>query len=128
VTAATSLTGDGIAELRVGRPIPVLRSLCRIVRDTTLAEGNEGMPERRVSVLVATDTVQATVVDGEVWRFEITQPSLRTPDSLGVGTTADVLKARGATLNVGEGVFAVLPSHCGLSFRLDDIAPAAGTG
>lgn len=76
---------------------------------------------------MGSDIVQAIVHADTVRRVEITTPGLRTADSLGVGTTAGVLRKLGATLAVGDrGVFAIVPSHCGLSFRLGGIQVARG--
>lgn len=74
VTDSTHVTGGGIGDLRVGAPADSLGRSCRVLRDTTLASGNEGMPERRVAVLLGADTVEATVVDDMVWRIEIRTP------------------------------------------------------
>jgi hypothetical protein len=91
-----------------------------------LALGNEGLPERRIAVVVGVDTIEATIDNNRVWRIEVETPRLRTADSLGVGTTASALNQRGATLAVGEGVFAILPTHCGLSFQLNNVNVAQG--
>ena len=124
ITAATVLSGDGIGALRVGTTVDELRAACHVIHDSTLAHGNEGMPERRISVAVATDTVEAIVVNDSIRRIEVTTPRLRTADSLGVGTTARALRDANATLAVGDrGVFALVPTHCGLSFHLAGVRP-----
>jgi hypothetical protein len=127
VTDSTRLSGNGVGALRVGATVDSVRAVCQVVRDTTLEFGNEGQPERRVAVLVSADTVETAVEGGKVWRIEVITPSIQTTDSLGVGTTAASLRAKGATLAVGDrGVFALVPSHCGLSFHLGGVDPAHG--
>jgi hypothetical protein len=126
VVDSTRLSGNGFGALRVGAAVDEVRAACEVVADTTLEQGNEGLPERRIAVLVGSDTVEATVVRDSIFRLELTTARVRTVDSLGVGTTAAVLRANGATLAVGDrGVFALVPSHCGLSFQLS-VNPASG--
>ena len=114
------LTGNGIGEFRIGRLVTELRSSCDVVADTTLAFGNEGQPERRIAIRVASDTLEATVVEGRVWRIEVDAPAFRTSDSLGVGSTAAQLRKRGARRpGYGEGgIYTTIPTLCGLSFRI----------
>lgn len=126
VVDSTRLSGYGFGALRVSATVDEVRAACDLVADTTLEHGNEGLPERRLAVLVGSDTVEATVVSDSIFRLELTTARIRTVDSLGVGTTAAVLRAKGATLAVGDrGVFALVPSHCGLSFQLS-VNPASG--
>ena len=70
VGPSSVLTGAGIGDVRVGTPVEQLRARCRVVRDTTLQFGNEGMPERRITVALGTDSIEATIVDD---RIEVTQ-------------------------------------------------------
>jgi hypothetical protein len=126
VVDSARLSGNGFGALRVGATVNEVRAACDVVADTTLEHGNEGLPERRIAVLVGSDTVEATVVRDSIWRLELTMARIRTVDSLGVGTTAGELRAKGAKLAVGDrGVFALVPGHCGLSFQLSGVAPAA---
>jgi hypothetical protein len=117
------LTGDGIGALRVGTPVDDVARRCRVVRDTTVA-GAEGHAEREILVGLGRDTVRAVVTDGRVWRLHVRSPAFRTADSVGVGTQASTLRGAGARVLTGEGsVYVTLPSHCGLSFRLEGVAP-----
>lgn len=119
VRAGSTLTGSGIGEIQIGHSVDSIRRVCSVTRDTTVL-GGEGLPERVISVAVARDTINAIVDNGRVWRIHIEQPDIRTADSLGVGSRISDLirdtRARGAE---GEGVlYLLLPSHCGLSFRI----------
>ena len=126
VVDSARLSGNGLGALRVGAAVDEVRAACGVVVDTTLEHGNEGLPERRIAVLVGNDTVEATVVSDSIWRLELTTPRIRTVDSLGVGATAGMLRAKGAKLAVGDrGVFALVPNHCGLSFQLSGVDPAS---
>ena len=126
VEDSVPLSGNGFGALRVGATVDEVRTACAVVADTTLERGNEGLPERRIAVLVGSDTIEATVVRDSIWRLELTTERIRTVDSLGVGTTARVLRAKGAKLAVGDrGVFALVPNHCGLSFQLSGVDPAS---
>jgi hypothetical protein len=121
VDERTVLTGDGIGDLRVGAPVEGVMRSCRVVRDTVV-QGAEGMPERRLVVDLARDSVTVVVDSNHVWRVHVRSPAYRTADSLGVGTPAMALRRPGAKVLAGEGAhFVTLPSHCGLSFRLRDV-------
>ena len=124
VTPTTVLSGDGIGALRLGATLQDVRAACDVIHDSTLTHGNEGMPERRIRVALATDTLEGVVVNDSLRRVEVTTPRIRTADSLGVGTTARRLRDANATLAVGDrGVFALVPTHCGLSFHLAGVRP-----
>ena len=117
------LTGDGIGDLRVGTPVDDVTQRCRVLRDT-LVPGPEGATEREIRVDLGRDTVRAVVTDGRIWRLHVQSPAFRTADSLGVGTPATALRRPGARVLTGEGgVYVALPSHCGLSFRLEGVPP-----
>ena len=119
VSARTVLTGSGVGELQVGKSVERVRGVCAVVRDTTLL-GDEALPERQIAVAVAGDTILATIDSGRVWRITLERPKIRTVDSLGVGSRlSDLLRQPRATGEEGEGVlYVLLPSHCGLSFRI----------
>jgi hypothetical protein len=124
---ASVLTGRGIGDVRVGASVNQLRAGCRVVRDTTLQFGNEGMPERRVTVALGTDSLDATIVDDHVWRIEVRTPRFRTADSLGVGSIVRDIRRGPTTLATGDrGVFALRRDHCGLSFQLAGVPPGRG--
>jgi hypothetical protein len=83
------------------------------------------MPERRVTVALGADSLDATIVDDRVWRIEVRTPRFRTADSLGVGSIVrDVRRGGSTTLATGDrGVFALRRDHCGLSFQLAGVSP-----
>jgi hypothetical protein len=123
------VTDEGIGEVRIGAAVESVRQKCNVVRDTT-ALGAEGMPARKLTVVLSRDTVEAEIVDGRVWRIAVRSPRLRTADSLGVGTTlARLLELRNPRGMTGEGRFYVAsPDHCGMSFRLTNAGPGAARG
>jgi hypothetical protein len=128
--AAARLTGDGIGGLIVGRAVDELAGDCLVVSDTVDPLGPEGMPQRLLRVELGPDTVTVEVADDRIFRLDVRSPRILTVDALGVGTTLDELlqvqDLRGVT---GEGaLYAVSPSHCGLSFALGPEPPdRAGT-
>lgn len=113
------LSGAGVGCVRIGDAVATLRASCDVVSDTTVP-GPEGMTQRVLVVRVGAGTLPVTVADDSIYRAVVTDPAIRTADSLGVGSELDDLLARpGATAIEGEGrLFVTLPSHCGLSFRL----------
>jgi len=118
------LAGNGLGNLRIGMSVVQLRAVCNVTRDSTVAHGNEGLPERRIAVAIGMDTLEALVESHAIRRLEITTPRFRTTDSLGVGSRADALRSLNATLAFGDrGVFALVPAHCGLSFHLAGVGP-----
>jgi hypothetical protein len=121
------IAGEGIGDLRVGASVDEVRRLCRVISDTTIASDSEGMQQRWLLVQVAGDTVRAAVNENHVSRIESNSASVKTADSLGTGTAAAVLRERSGKLLVGDrGVFATLPTHCGLSFQLANVPVSAG--
>jgi alpha-D-ribose 1-methylphosphonate 5-triphosphate synthase subunit PhnH len=122
------LTDSGVGALRVNTPVETLHAACDVLLDTTLQTGSEGMPERRVTVIVGGVSTTSTVGDGRVWRIEIASPRFRTHDSLGVGTTVAELRRRNATIVAGEdATYALVKGHCGMSFQLNDAPGGAAT-
>jgi hypothetical protein len=118
------LSGSGIGDVRVGTSVAQLRSRCRVGRDTTIPFANEGMPERRVTIALGADSLEATVVDDRVWRVEVRTLRLRTADSLGVGSTVREIRRGPTNLATGDrGVFVLRRDHCGLSFQLAGVPP-----
>jgi hypothetical protein len=85
------------------------------------------MPERRVTIELGADSVDATIVNDRVWRIEVRTPRFRTADSLGVGSTVREIRTGPASLATGDrGVFALRRDHCGLSLQLAGIPPSRG--
>jgi hypothetical protein len=118
--AAAPLADSAAGPVRLGMRVEEIVARCPGARESTGSE--EGTPTRTLVVPVgATDTVDASIVDGRAWRLAVATRGLRTPDSLGVGTRLGRLLAltnpRGLT---GEGrTFVVADQPCGLSFELD---------
>ena len=114
------LTSEGMGAFKVGASVDELRTACLVLRDTTLEQGTEGQPERRVSVRLGPDTIEATIQRGRVWRIEVLTPRIRTDDSIGVGSTFAMLPKEGTEyLGYGEGgPFVRITRHCGLSLDL----------
>jgi hypothetical protein len=117
VTRYSVLTDLGIGDLQVGRTTASVKRSCFVVRDAV--EPMEGIPQRVLRVLISGDTVRATVLDDLIWRISITSPQFATRDGLRVGTALSrVVTQKGVTLTEGEdGLYTLLPTHCGLSFR-----------
>lgn len=113
------LSGDGAGCLRIGVPLAALPAGCEIVADR-MVPGPEGMAERRADILVAGDTLAATIVRDSVWRVAVTVPTLATAAGLSVGSEAgEMLGRQGSRVIGGEGrLFMTLADHCGMSFEL----------
>ena len=112
------VTGAGIGDVTIGMTEAELRRRCTVTRDTTVA-GPEGAPARLLGVAMGGETVDVEMNDGKVWRIPITDPDLRTADSLGVGTPlARLLALPGVRPAMGEGTYVLSPAHCGISFQL----------
>jgi hypothetical protein len=128
VLPTTVLTGDGIGEAAIGRPVDELADACAVLSDTT-RPGPEGMTARVLTLDLGRATVEGEVSEGRLWRIAVRSPEIRTSDSLGVGTPlARLLEVDGVRGLTGEGaVFVQLPAHCGLSFRLSVPATSAVT-
>jgi hypothetical protein len=126
LTSSTQLTGDSLGGLRIGATDEEIAKSCRVVRDENVPA--EGMAERVLSIQLANDTVQATMVAGKVWRLRVAAPRFRTSDSTGVGSTVRDLRRRdGFATGRGEsGFYAIYRSACGLSFHLDFVDPTPG--
>jgi hypothetical protein len=109
----------GVGRLRIGATVDSVQAHCTVLRDSTELRA-EGLPARILVVPIGGDTVEAEVVDGRVWRIAVVRPTLRTRDSVGVGSPLAALltipELRGTA---GEGaLFAMSPARCGLSFQL----------
>ena len=99
-----------------------VRADCTILTDTITPDA-EGMPERRITVDLRRDTVEAVVVNDRVRRIHVNGAEFRTAEGLGVGSTvAELRQDRAARVMAGEGsIFIALADHCGLSFRLSGV-------
>lgn len=80
----------GIGVLQVGATVELIGERCRLVKDTVVT-GVEGMPGRRLYIVILGDTVVAEVEQNTVWHIRLTTERFRTGDSLGVGTPAEDL-------------------------------------
>ena len=121
--ASGVLTASGVGDLRVGATVAEVRSRCDIVGDTTLP-GPEGTQERRLTIAVQSDSIEAIVDGDRVWRVEVTSRRFRTSDSLGVGSRGWELKRGRGEIATGEGNVAVVrEDHCGLSFFVRGVKP-----
>ena len=117
------LTANGVGDLRVGATVAEVRSRCDIVEDTTLP-GPEGTQERRLTIALRSDSIEAIVDGDRVWRVEVTSSRYRTSDSLGVGSRGWELKRGRGEIATGEGNVAVVrEDHCGLSFFVSRVKP-----
>jgi hypothetical protein len=115
----TYLTGTGFGALAIGRTIPEVQAKCEILRDTTELD-EEAQPERVVTVRTTRGILKAFVDSGKVWRIIATSTTIRTADSLGLGSTlSQLLSVSDAHGIEGEGgLYITLARYCGLSFRL----------
>jgi hypothetical protein len=123
-----TIRGERVGKIAIGDPVESLTK-CHVVRDTVVQAG-EGTTARKVFIALAADTVAAEIVDGRVWRIEVSSPAVRTVDSLGVGTPLRRLlqmsNPRGAS---GEGrMFVLSPDHCGQSFEISYFGPMPSGG
>jgi hypothetical protein len=113
-----TIRGERVGIIAIGDPVDSLRK-CKVVRDTVVP-GGEGTMARKVFIALGPDTIAAEIVEGRVWRIEVSSPGIRTVDSLGVGTPLrrllEMSSPRGA---LGEGrMFVLSPDHCGQSFEI----------
>lgn len=128
VNVLPSLSEDGIGALQPGRPVSDVKMLCDVLSDSDQRSA-EGMIERVIVVRIAGEIVRATVVNGKLWRIELSSPLFSTADSLGVDAPLLRMASKpGAQFAPGEdGVYAFVPDHCGLSFRFSlPLRPPAG--
>lgn len=114
------MSGNGVGCFQIGMSVPSASGACPALADTVV-QGPEGMMVRELRSGADDDGLVAWIDADTVRRVVVTDLRWRTVDSLGVGTELDVLLARpGATAVEGEGrLFVTLPTHCGISFRLD---------
>jgi len=123
-----TIRGERVGDIAIGDPVDSLKK-CRVVRDTVVP-GGEGTMARKVFIALSKDTIAAEIVDGRVWRIEVSSPGVRTADSIGVGTSLrrllELSDPRGAS---GEGrMFVLSPDHCGHSFEISHFGPMPRAG
>ena len=118
VNGTPLLTDDGIGDLKVGRRVADIRSLCEVVSDAK-EQRSEGMMERVLVVRLGGDVVSSIVNNDKISRIEVNSPHFQTRDSLGVDTPLSrIARKRGAKFYPGEdGVYGFVADHCALSFR-----------
>ena len=109
---------DRVGIVRNGMPLDSVRTLCRVVRDTT--EENEGEDQQVVYALVGGDTLRIEVDRDTVWRLSVRRPGFATRDSIHVGTPVSrFIVGRHLTIGIGEGkVYVFDARHRGNSFGL----------
>ena len=112
------LSDDGIGDLKVGRKVAEIRSLCEVVSDAK-EQGSEGMMERVLVVRLGGDVVSSIINNDKISRIAVNSPHFKTRDSLGVDTPLSrIARKRGAKFYPGEdGVYGFVADHCALSFR-----------
>lgn len=113
-----AVVGDSsVGCLTLRAPIEAVRRACGEVRDTVVPV--EGQLQPAIQVGVEGGSATAEIVSGRVWRIRVSDPALRTADSIRVGTPVSSLASRpGFRIVHGEGVFARLDSHCGKTFEI----------
>ncbi len=114
------VTDSRVGALSIGLTVAQVRERCRVVLDSVRDNWDYAEAQRALSVLVGSDTVIAWAPRDTVTLIDITSRSLRTRESLGVGTRLrSLLKSRGVTGGTGEAsTHATLAAHCGLAFVL----------
>jgi len=119
---------ERVGKIAIGDKVDSLTK-CNVVRDTVVLE-DEGGKARKVFVALAADTIAAQIVDGQVWRIEVSSPGIRTADSLGVGTPLRrLLEMSSPSGASGEGrMFVLSPDHCGQSFEISFFGPMPRSG
>jgi hypothetical protein len=124
-----SITGTGVGAVRVRMSVDSLKRVCRVAHDTVVL-GAEGMSSRVLTVVIGSDSLDAEIDSGQVWRLRITSSAFTTVDSLRVGMPLAALARRpGAHGAVGEGkVFVLLPDRCGMSFGIANSGAIARPG
>ena len=112
------LADDGIGDLKVGRKVADIRSLCEVVSDAK-EQRSAGMMERVLVVRLGGDVVSSIINNDKISRIEVNSPHFKTRDSLGVDTPLSrIARKRGAKFYPGEdGVYGFVADHCALSFR-----------
>jgi hypothetical protein len=126
ITVRTLVTDSGIGALRIGMPVALVRSQCRVVRDTIQTNDDYVESERVLYVDLGRDTVMAAVRDDRIDRIDIDGPVFHTADSLFAGMSLRrLLRKPGVTAAAGEAsIQADVPGHCGLGVELSGAGPS----
>lgn len=124
VTTTTVITGDGIGALRIGRTVPDITDSCVVVSDSSVTTGSS-LPFRLIRVDLLRDTAEAEVRADTIRRIDVADSAFHTSDHFSVDTRVAALLTLGDVegRTSGGSLWAVSPSHCGLSFRLEGPAP-----
>ncbi|MBI3504318.1 MAG: hypothetical protein HY059_05710 [Proteobacteria bacterium] len=119
------ITNRAIGPFRVGESVAALRRRCPFVHDTAFKIESEFADSahalvakvRGVPVLIYSE-------DNKVVGVSVEEPGLATEDGLEVGISISRFRTmRDVEVSVndyGPGVFLWVPSHCGVSFHLND--------
>ena len=120
VRRTTVIADSGIGALTLGLSTAQVKERCHVVLDTSRDNWDHVERMRVLLVTLGRDTVLAWVSSDSVLQIDVTSRSLRTRDSLGVGTRlATLLKRPNPTGATGKAsTWVSLPGHCGLLFVL----------
>lgn len=117
----TSPGRDRLGAIRLGMSSSALRQAVPAARDTTWIQ--EGMPQSVLAVPLGANQRALAVLDGDsVVRIEVRDPTIRTRERVGVGSSMAELRAAfgQACAGAGEGMMAVwFAGAPGISFALD---------
>lgn len=131
VRTAYAFTESGVGALQVGRPLADVRRECIVVSDDTTGEGMDDAPRRMLVVRTPHGDAELLTDDSaHVSSVIVKVATLRTSDSLGVGTTLGrLLRIPGTKGEQDEdGLFVVPGSRCGLMFRMNYREPTISLG
>jgi len=115
-----TVTDSGVGNAVVGHLVRDIARTCRVLSDT-MRPWREGPEVRVLEISLGRDTASVMVENDRVSLVGIFPPStLRTSDSLGLGSTLDrLLQLHGATGTFYEGrLFVRSPRHCGITFAV----------
>lgn len=110
----------GVGQLAIGNSVDSVKRHCTILSDSEVQDA-EAIPRRQLLVLAGSDSLVVTVDGDRISSITIRGPTLRTSDSLGVGSSISrVLTSGTASGFVGEDeLFVMTSEHCGMSFLTD---------
>lgn len=113
------ITENGVAAVLMGDPRDSVRSRCRVLSDSTAADG-QGTIQGTVVVGVGSATLVAQIANDRVNGIFVTDSLFRTADGLGPGTLVRaLLQLPGAVVLEGvRDLSLVVNAHCGLYFQI----------